>query len=222
MRGELPSQGLPPLLGGILVGGQSRRMGRDKALLEWQGETFVARIAETLGSVVPAVFRLGAATGLPPSVAALPTLDDLPGVRGPLAGLLAAFAFRPDSAWLVLTCDQPRLTPATLRWLAGERRCERSAVLPRLVDSRIEPFPGIYEPGSRDALAALAAPGASGSLQPLAGMAGVGIVDLPEALRGELAGVNTPEELQVLLRAAPPGEAASISPRRGGGSSTSR
>ncbi len=83
-------------------------------------------------------------------------IDDLPGACGPLAGVLAAFAARPGAAWLIVTCDQPLLQTATLAWLIARRRIDRIAVLPRLVPGRIEPFPGIYEPGCRAALAAIA------------------------------------------------------------------
>ncbi len=220
MSGARDSEALPPLVGGILVGGASRRMGSAKALLEWHGETFVERIMAALTTVVPEVALLGGAPDLPPRLAGLRVIGDLPGAQGPLAGLLAAFAARPDTAWLIVTCDQPLLSAATLEWLIGERRVDRIAVLPRLVPWRIEPFPGIYEPGCRAALAALAesaasaataatgpgasstAPGRGGSLQPLAGLADVCIAPVPPALRGALRGVNTPAEWVALQRRA--------------------
>jgi molybdenum cofactor guanylyltransferase len=222
MRRDRQSGELPPLVGGILVGGLSRRMGRAKALLEWRGSTFVERIADLLAAVVPEVVLLGTATGLPAEISALPAVADAPGARGPLAGLLAAFAFRPDSAWLVLTCDQPRLTPATLRWLIGERRSDRLAVLPRLVTSRIEPFPGIYEPACLPTLATLATGDSGGSLQPLAGLAGAGIVEVPAVHAAELQGINTPEEWEALLRLPDASAAAVRPPRRGGAGGISR
>lgn len=199
MREERKLAALPPLVGGILIGGASRRMGRPKALLDWQGESFLERIAGALAAVVPEIFLLGSGLELPAGVASLPVVADAAGVGGPLAGLLSAAAARPDAAWLVLTCDQPLLTPAALAWLIGERRADRIAVLPRLAPGRLEPFPGIYEPGCRAALAALAevgtaGPGKGASLQPLGGMAGVGVVTVPLALAAEFRGVNTPAE----------------------------
>lgn len=209
MSGARDREVLPPLVGGILVGGASRRMGVAKSLLEWEGETFVERITAALTAVVPEVAFLGSAAALPETLAGLPVIGDLPGVQGPLAGLLAAFAARPDVAWLIVTCDQPLLQAATLEWLMGERRADRIAVLPRLEPGRIEPFPGIYEPACRAALAVLAdvggsggsgAPGKGASLQPLAGVAGVCVVPVPPNLRRELRGVNTPGEWAALRR----------------------
>jgi molybdopterin-guanine dinucleotide biosynthesis protein A len=208
MPGDRLSSALPPLVGGILIGGGSRRMGRPKALLEWDGATFVERIAAALRAVVPEIVLLGAASGLPASLGPLPRIADLPGPpgqqgpHGPIRGLLAAFEFRPGAAWLILSCDQPLLTAATLEWLIAERRPGRIAVLARRTPERIEPFPGIYEPGCRSALAALAEPERRGSLQPLAALPGVQVVAVPDRFAAELQGVNTPAELAELRRTA--------------------
>ena len=202
MRNGPESPTLAPLVGGILLGGASRRMGSAKALLDWQGESFVERIAATLASVVPEVSLLGRGPDLPARVAGLPTIADVAGVEGPLAGILAALATRPEAAWLVLSCDQPLISQSALEWLIGERRPGRIALFPRLARGRIEPFPGIYEPACLPALLALAGGGRSGSLQPLAELAHVRVVPVPAALAGELRGVNTPEEWAVLRRDA--------------------
>ncbi len=202
---------LPPLLGGILVGGASRRMGSAKALLEWAGETFVERIARALAATVPELFLFGSGVEMPATLARYAVVPDAAGASGPLAGLLAAFALRPGAAWLMLTCDQPRLDTRTLSWLIGERRGDRIAVLPRLTAERIEPFPGIYEPRCLPELEALAAaaesapaarPGRGGSLQPLAGHPDVRIAEVPRRFAGAFLGVNTPAELAVLRRGA--------------------
>ena len=175
-------------------------MGTPKALLEWEGESFVERIAATLESVVSEVTLLGSVAGLPDAVASLPVVVDRVGANGPLAGLLAAFSARAEVAWLVLTCDQPLLSMAALEWLIGERRADRIAVLPRLSARRVEPFPAIYEPACRAVLEELAGPGRSGSLQPVADLAQVHVVDVPPALGGEFRGVNTPAEWAELVR----------------------
>lgn len=204
MRDTRQVTALPPLVGGILIGGRSRRMGSAKALLEWQGATLIERIADALAAVVPEVLLLGSGLDLPPKVARLETLADAPGARGPLAGLLSAFAARPEAAWLVLSCDQPLLSPASLAWLIGERRPGRIAVFPQLEAGRIEPFPGLFEPASRPRLAALAEPGSRGSLQPLGDLAEVRVVPVPARFAGELRGANTPAEWADLRREARP------------------
>jgi molybdopterin-guanine dinucleotide biosynthesis protein A len=221
MSGDPRPDTLPPLVGGILVGGASRRMAAPKALLQLQGETFLERIARVLGSVVPELLLFGSGAGLPPALAGFAVVPDDPRARGPLAGLLAAFEERPGAAWLMLSCDQPLLSTAALAWLAAGRRHDRIAVLPRLDPLRVDPFPGIFEPACREALSVLASatergPGEAdrrtGSLQPLVRIPGVHVAPVPPALAAEFLGANTPSEL-ALLRS----RAALLGARDGGG-----
>ncbi len=189
----MPDSALAPLVGGILVGGASRRFGSAKALARLAGRAFAEHVAVALAGVADELFLLGDGP-VPPSLAALPRLADAPGVGGPLAGLLAALAARPGRAWLVAACDQPLLTREFCCWLAGERRFGALAVLPRLGAHGVEPFPGIYEPAGAAAVEALAAAG-RGSLQPLAGLAGVRLVAVPPTFAAALADVDRPEDL---------------------------
>ncbi|MES1242867.1 MAG: molybdenum cofactor guanylyltransferase [Acidobacteriota bacterium] len=101
---------LPRPVGVVLAGGASSRMGRDKALLEIEGETLLARAARRLGEVCEEVLvadagRLG---GIP----------DGPG-RGPAAGVLGAARARPGRALLALAVDLPFVTVPLLEELAG-------------------------------------------------------------------------------------------------------
>lgn len=198
MSVDRKSDPLPPLFGGILIGGGSRRMGAAKALLEWEGETFVERIARAVSAVVPELFLFGAGLKMPAALAQHAVVPDSGGASGPLAGLLAAFETRRDAAWLMVSCDQPLLSTLALEWLIAERRSDRIAVLPRLTPARIEPFPGIYEPRCHREIAQLAAPGSGNSLQPIGDHPAVRIVDVPPRFAGEFLGANTPGELALL------------------------
>ncbi len=103
-------------LGAILAGGESRRMGTDKALVPVDGVPMVERVAAALTAVVGAavvVGRTGTLAGLP----CLP--DDRPGHRGPLAGLATTLRRAGDRALLVVGVDQPFVRPETLRKLLG-------------------------------------------------------------------------------------------------------
>ncbi|MCC6525019.1 MAG: molybdopterin-guanine dinucleotide biosynthesis protein B [Polyangiaceae bacterium] len=73
-------------------------------------------------------------------------LPDLPGVEGPLAGLLGLLRYDPDRAWLCVARGQRDFGEAQARWLCAERRPGRWAVLPRLRPEAPEPFGAIYEP----------------------------------------------------------------------------
>lgn len=78
------------LLGVILAGGQSRRMGRDKAFLPLNGRPLLAHVTRRLTAQVASMAI--SANGDPARFApfGLPVLaDSLPGHPGPLAGVLA-------------------------------------------------------------------------------------------------------------------------------------
>lgn len=83
---------MPPILGAILAGGLSRRMGGgDKPLLMLGGRTLLDRVVERLRPQCPAGLVLNA-NGDPARFSGFPGVvvpDDLPGHPGPLAGILA-------------------------------------------------------------------------------------------------------------------------------------
>jgi molybdopterin-guanine dinucleotide biosynthesis protein A len=188
---------LAPLLGGLLVGGESRRFGRPKALATWRGSSLAECAAAALTAVAPEVVLLGGGPS-PLSLSALRRLADAPGARGPLAGILGALGAHPDRALLVAACDQPLLSVAALRWLVGLRRPGAIAVVARLGGAGIEPLPGLYEPAARPVLEALARGG--GSLQPLGDREDVLAPTPPAGLAAAWTSVDTPERLAELER----------------------
>lgn len=135
-----------PTLAGVLIGGQSRRMGEAKHLLLHDGRTWLSRIVEAAGQAADQVVLLGAGR-VPRSLAHLARLPDVPGVGGPLAGMRAAIRWRPDARWLFLACDTPLVTGAALRWLREQARPGAWAVQPRRrAGAAAEPLPGCYDP----------------------------------------------------------------------------
>lgn len=188
----------PRVLGAVLLGGRSRRMGRAKHLIAWNGETWLERIARQVAGVSDGLCLCGDGE-IPDSLAGVERLPDPPDLAGPLAGLLALRAAHPDRVWLVAACDQPLLDEAVLRWLLAGWEERHAALLPRLSAERVEPLPGIYGPRSHAALAELAAePPSRRSLQRLSGLAPVHSPSVPAALRDRLRGANLPGELEDL------------------------
>lgn len=182
-----------PLWGGLLVGGASRRMGAPKQLLAIGGRPLGEIVAAALAPHVEVLCLLGDGE-VSPALSALPRLADLPGVRGPLAGVLAALGERPGGGWLLAACDQPWLTAEAVAWLVARRGEGDLAVLPRRAPGRIEPFAGIYEAAAGPALQQIARGRAS--LQELAGWQGVATPWLPPRWRPAWRGVNTQRELE--------------------------
>jgi molybdopterin-guanine dinucleotide biosynthesis protein A len=171
-------------------------MGRPKALLEYAGRSFAARVADALRGQVAEIRLIGDGP-LPADLGEIARLADAPGLEGPLAGIIAALHHRPESAWLIAACDLPLADPSAVRWLLAERRPERVAVLPRLGESRVEPLLAVYEPGALPLLEALAQSGGR-SLQGLAHALGVATPEPPAAIADAWSNVNDEDDLRSL------------------------
>lgn len=137
---------------GILFGGGSRRMGQPKHLLRIGNRTWLEHIVATVRPFVSQPVLLG--TGeIPSDLQGLPVLPDSPDREGPIAGMLAAMRWQPDASWVFVACDLPRISPAAVRWLLGQRAPGVWATLPRLLGSElVEPLFACYESPARHLL----------------------------------------------------------------------
>jgi molybdenum cofactor guanylyltransferase len=141
--------------GFILAGGESSRMGRDKALLELNGEPLIVRAARLLETVVGAPTVVGyreefRALGL------RAIADDAPGA-GPLGGIATALHAARASWSLVVACDLPYLTQAWLEFLTGRAVESQADVLMPMNERGAEPLCAMYNKSAeariREALA---------------------------------------------------------------------
>ena len=133
-------------------------MGRPKQLLEQGGTSFVERAVDALAARVERVILAGLGP-VPEAICGMTMLDDVPNRKGPLAGLLAAMQFKPESAWLVAACDMPFITAEAVGWLVEQRSERNLAVLPSVTTQRVEPLLAVYEPRIRPLLEDRAAAG---------------------------------------------------------------
>jgi molybdopterin-guanine dinucleotide biosynthesis protein A len=128
--------------GFILAGGESSRMGRDKALLELNGQVLIVRAASVVESVAGTCAIIGDTVRLE-GLSLRVIADDFPGA-GPLGGI--ATALRNSGAeWnLVIACDLPYLTREWLEYLVARAgRSDADIVLP--MDERgAEPLCAMY------------------------------------------------------------------------------
>jgi molybdopterin-guanine dinucleotide biosynthesis protein A len=167
----------------ILTGGGSRRMGRDKAALEWGGVRAVDRLAE-LARVLGAqhVLTVGADLGLPF------VLDPEPGA-GPVGGVLAGVAALTEAGLtraLILAVDAPTVTGDDLVALltAGAP----GAAFKGLPLPMVLTFSALPEGAE-----------AGWPLRRLVERAGLAVVAVPAEAEARLRGANTPEERAGLL-----------------------
>ena len=139
----------------LLAGGESRRMGSDKATIVFEGSPLWQRQTELLRSLRPE--RIFVSARQKPSWLPLETelLLDEPVSRGPLSGLTRALERMQTSHLIVLAVDMPFMTGEQMQalWSLATIGC---GVLP-MVGKRAEPLAAIYpREASGDFLAALA------------------------------------------------------------------
>src|SRR5262245_34627440 len=91
--------------GFVLAGGQSRRMGRDKAMIEWGTVSLVEHMAQLLSTVADKVQIIG--RGENP--------DKITG-KGPLGGIVTALGFTDRDYNLFVAVDLPLLSPSFLNF----------------------------------------------------------------------------------------------------------
>ena len=123
----------------ILAGGQSARMGTDKALLAINGETFLDRAIGRLKLISDDVIVVGRARVTPGGARWIK--DEIEAV-GPLGGLLSGLDQARHRYVVCVGCDYPFLDAALLRYLASLAHDE-DAVVPRIAGSS-HPLHAIY------------------------------------------------------------------------------
>ncbi len=126
----------------LLAGGESRRMGFNKALLLIDGRPLIQRV---LDRILPLTDEVLLSTN-DPSVydfLKLPSVPDRFKGQGPLAGLHAAMLRSPRSLFLLLACDMPNLHERLLRRLISSS-ADFDAVIPSTSNGRSHPLCAIY------------------------------------------------------------------------------
>lgn len=124
----------------ILSGGQSRRMGQDKAGLTLEGQSFLDRMAQSLSPLFDGIYVSVDHAGRYPGWRELPDLR--PG-QGPLAGLEAAFV-RTEAETVFLTAvDLPFASPALAARLLALAEGWDACII-RRQDGGLEPLFGVY------------------------------------------------------------------------------
>jgi molybdopterin-guanine dinucleotide biosynthesis protein A len=187
-----------PVYGLLLAGGRSKRMGRDKAALQYHGRAQLERAHDLLQMLVARSFvSVRPDQAGDPLRARFAQIVDEGGLDGPAAGIRAAQKAHPDAAWLVLACDLPWLDAATLQQLIARRDPAKLATAFRSRhDGLPEPLCAIYEPRSGAALQEFLAAGGHCPRKFLINSDTL-LLDQPDTKA--LDNVNTPQELATAL-----------------------
>lgn len=123
----------------IMAGGDSRRMGKDKANLLLGERTLLQSVIATLQPLFPEVII---SVRQPRSGIDLPQVCDDPAHSGPLAGLAAALEHASTPWIFAVACDMPFITPAVIEYLAFQR-ADCQAVVP-VVGGFPQPLAAFY------------------------------------------------------------------------------
>ncbi len=134
----------------VLAGGESRRMGRDKALLVRDGKTQLAHISALLGQVTDRVFvSTRAEQQFDAERSRFEQIVDRRDGIGPVAGILSAMEEYPDVDWLVVACDLPNIDEPTLSYLLENRSLTQPfTAFKSSHDDLPEPLCALYRVGS--------------------------------------------------------------------------
>ena len=127
--------------GSVLAGGASNRMGRDKASLVLDGQSFLERLHGMLLGVFAEVAVHGGAV-VPTDGVLIP--DEMPG-EGPVGGLLTAMRVASRRAVFVASVDTPMLTADVVRMIV-EPPVPSDGVRVASAGGRIHPLVAVYGP----------------------------------------------------------------------------
>jgi molybdopterin-guanine dinucleotide biosynthesis protein A len=133
----------------VLAGGQSSRMGADKALVQFAGRPLVVCAVEILRG---AGLEAAIAGSRPDLSSYAPIITDAEPGLGPLGGICAALVSTPVDLAIFLSVDQPLLPQSLIRYLLNHACISGRAVTLVAVNGFPQTFPVVIE---RSALPAL-------------------------------------------------------------------
>jgi molybdenum cofactor guanylyltransferase len=127
----------------ILAGGESRRMGRPKAWLDFHGRPLLTHMVERLSTRFDEIVVVGAPGQELPETSARVVRDEVEG-KGPVAGLAAGLRAVSRPLAFVTAVDAPLLRLGMVDLLLREMR-EDDAVVPEW-DGELHPLCAVYRP----------------------------------------------------------------------------
>jgi molybdenum cofactor guanylyltransferase len=142
------SMALRDLTAFILAGGNSTRMGTDKAFVMFEGRTLLARALEVCRTITSDVRVVGDRKKFAPFA---PVVEDVFPGCGPLAGIHAGLRDSETDWNVVLAVDLPFVSPALLLFLVAQARESRAMVTVPRAGEGWQPLCAIYRRAFADA-----------------------------------------------------------------------
>jgi molybdopterin-guanine dinucleotide biosynthesis protein A len=175
--------------GFVLVGGASRRMGRDKALLNRNGVTLAEYLCGEVRAAAGSVTMVGASERY--RSLGIELLADLRPGQGPLAGMESALSASAAEWNLIVACDLPHMTRFVLCGLLDAAVSQFDAIIPAHSDGTLEPLCAVYH---RRSLPTIQRALDLENLKVLDMVASLKVLRHPITAPEEFRNVNTPAE----------------------------
>ncbi|WP_026581934.1 molybdenum cofactor guanylyltransferase [Bacillus sp. J33] len=132
----------------ILAGGQSSRMGENKALLNIDGKTVIERIADRLAAITSETIVI-ANSKEEYQFLGLPIVSDQWKEKGPLAGIQSGLSASKTQRNLIVACDMPFIS-AELGKILLEELDSHQAAVPEIA-GRLHPLFAAYRKDANEA-----------------------------------------------------------------------
>ncbi|MCL5987222.1 MAG: molybdenum cofactor guanylyltransferase [Actinobacteria bacterium] len=137
--------GIEKISGIILAGGKSSRFGVNKAVQKTSsGKLLIEFVIEALSQFCNEIIVAGSGSPFLDSLDKVRIVNDEPGLKGPIAGMVSALRLAENNICAVVGCDMPFASPSLFRGLITT--LEESAALicvPRW-DDFLEPLHAVY------------------------------------------------------------------------------
>lgn len=132
----------------VLAGGEGKRVGRNKALIEFRGKPLLLHVVEKVIKIACEInVVVGKNDEIDDYVSILPSsvkvLTDTVSGKGPLAGILTGMENMHSEYVIILPCDSPFVKRGVLEHLIHVSR-GADAAIPRWPNGYIEPLHAVY------------------------------------------------------------------------------
>lgn len=177
----------------ILAGGQSTRMGQDKALMEFDGIPMIQHIANTLKAFTNEII-VASNNPVHHQFGDCGVLDNFPN-SGPMAGIEAGLSQSRNDLSIVISCDAPFVNELVIEKLieAEKKAGEMTEAVVASCGTQIHPLIGIYRKSSLDIIRTRLQEGQLRMMDLLVGL-NVKYIEFPKTDIKNFLNLNTQEE----------------------------
>ncbi len=181
----------------ILAGGLSSRMGRDKALLEMDGQPLVRRAARVLQPLFERTIVVTNREDVA-RAARIPFVSDAHELKGPLAGIEAALSLFGEPVFFA-ACDAPFLNPDFIAFQCGLWREEFDALVAQSHNG-LEPLHAVWSPSCLPSIQLALKQERPPSLRRVLNRFHIGVIEVEDARRFDpklrmFENWNTPDDI---------------------------